>query len=96
MSAQYTPTQEEVKELRRALYDARRLIDSLQDQIQDMQIDLCLAQPRFGQPIRQAVSNPGSSKPISVDGISYSSVQAAADHYGITRQAMAKRLRKGV
>lgn len=33
-------------------------------------------------------------KRITVDGIEFASIQAAADHFGISRQAMSKRLRK--
>lgn len=49
MYDQYTPipTSREVRELRRELQAAREEIDRLQDQIRDLESDLCLSQPRM-------------------------------------------------
>ncbi len=53
MQDQYTPpvASKEVRELRRALFEAQQTIDQHHDQIRDMQTDLCMAQPRQPRPL---------------------------------------------
>jgi hypothetical protein len=41
-----------------------------------------------------AVAPPATRNPVIIDGVSYPSIQAAADAHGISRQAMSKRLAK--
>ena len=43
---------------------------------------------------RPAVAGATKRNPVIIDGIEFPSIQAAADHFGVTRQAMSKRLRK--
>lgn len=67
--------------------NAWAIIDRLHAHIRDLEHDLCMSQPRqLG----------GQRRSIVYNGVEYPSIQAAAEAHGITRQAMAKRLQKGV
>lgn len=67
----------------------------LQKEAERQKMQLTAERAQLRNATRPAVAPATKRNPVTVDGVTYSTVQAAADAHGITRQAMSKRLKKG-
>lgn len=89
MSEQYTSSLAEM------VHVQRTLIGNLQNQIRDLELDLCLAQPRqLGQTTKPIQRVSAKKKPITINGVTYQSRAEAAAALGISPQAVSKRAKK--
>ena len=89
MSEQYTPDLAEMVRIQRTL------ITSLQNQVRDLEFDLCMSQPRQVVHVKEYPHRiSAKKKPLTMNGVTYASRAEAAAALGISPQAVSKRAKK--